>query len=128
MVKDIEEPISCRFYQQIDGEDVRLDSENKADDFTTSNEQIVTKLRHAKGETGSQMVKVIAFCTNQSGKDRIISTVNIFLKPSPTDVKNVEFVENSAPAESMIDRAGMEVFGKDLNDRQLVAIFTDMFD
>ena len=74
------------------------------------------------------MVKVIAFCTNQSGKDRIISTVNIFLKPSPTDVKNVEFVENSAPAESMIDLAGMEVFGKDLNDRQLVAIFTDMFD
>ena len=74
------------------------------------------------------MVKVIAFCTNQSGKDRIISTVNIFLKPSPIDVKNVEFVENSAPAESMIDPAGMEVFGKDLNDRQLVAIFTDMFD
>lgn len=135
VTKDLTEPISCRFFQQLDGEDVRLDDLSSSSDkeqldgvFSTDPETIVTKLTHAKNDSSSQMVKVIAFCTNEKGSDRLISTVDIFLKPSPTDVKNVKYVENSAPVEALIDPTGMQVFGKGLNDRQKVTLFADMFD
>jgi hypothetical protein len=124
------EDLSCRFFQNLDGVDVRISSETDNYVFSKESESIETTLKKNKNVSGSQTVKILAFCLSKDEKARYTKSIDVFLKPKPesTVIETTEFISNDAESEllNIIDPVGLLIFAGDMNDEQRVSLFTDM--
>lgn len=66
--KKANEELNCRFFQELNGEDVRIDDENQEVVYSKAAESIETTLTKVEAVKGSTFVKVMAFCTNKDMK------------------------------------------------------------
>lgn len=127
--KTSNEDLSCRFFQELEGKDVRIDDENKTAVYSKDNESIETTLKKNTKTSGSQTIKVMAFCASKSMKAQFIKSVDIFLKPKPEiaeEVTTIIFEDAEQELKSIIDPVGLLIFAGDMNDEQRVRLFTDM--
>lgn len=127
--KTTNEDLSCRFYQEFEGKDVRIDDENKIEVFSKENEFVETVLRKNSKTPGSQTIKVMAFCASKSMKAQFIKSSDIFLKPKPQvsdEVTTVSYDSEEQENKIIIDPVGLSIFAGDMNDVQREKLFTDM--
>ena len=122
------EDLSCRFFQQLDGTDVRIGSDTSV--YNKAIESVNSTLKGNKNVQGGQTVKVMVFCSSKDMKAQYTKSMNVFLKPKPTPTQNevTEVLKDNDEQDlnSIIDPIGLLIFAGDMNDEQRVEIFTEM--
>ena len=114
------EDLTCRFFQEIDTVDIRIDDESVPSVFDKDPAVLTATLKKSDNVNGSQTVKVTAFCTTSDNKAQYIKSINVFLKPKPAEATAESVVvvttDEEAELENIIDPVGLLIFGKDMND------------
>jgi len=123
------EELSCKFFQMVNGTDLRLDDENRESRYSKDAETFETTIKQEKGQVGSQTIKISAFCANKDLQAQYIKSVDLFIKPKPALVSEQEeaiYVTEDNDLKGVVDPVGLLIFGKDMNDEQRVNLFQDM--
>lgn len=84
--KAANEDLSCRFFQDVDGKDERIDDETRSASFSKEAETIEVTLRKSDKVKGSQTVKIMVYCSSEDMTAQYIKSADVFLKPKPEPV------------------------------------------
>lgn len=123
------EDLACKFFQELNGADIRLDDENRVLTYSKEKEKLEATVKKDKAFVGSQTIKVTAFCASKDLQAQYIKSVDLFIKPKPATAAEqgeAVIVDDDQDLKSVVDPVGLLIFGKDMNDEQRVNLFQDM--
>ena len=80
---------------------MRIGSETNNSVFSKDSESVETTLKKNKNVSGSQTVKILAFCLSKDEKARYTKSIDVFLKPKPEPTINeiTEVISDDAESE-----------------------------